>query len=164
MTSAVCIPHVDRPIVPAESAPPDPALDQHAGAMTMPIRVTGPDDRMLDTRWLLLPDGTGLVKLASTGGIGAGPRRHRPLTAHSRGFGQAVAAALDHGVDRLILTLGESCCTDGGVGALRELGAAFSTSRTDRSRTAAPDWPISPSSTCPGSVGSLRAVSSCRPT
>jgi glycerate kinase len=92
------------------------------GARRVPVRVTGPDDRPVDAHWLLLPDGTGVVEVASTSGITLlDPLR--PLTAHTRGFGQAIRAALDAGVPRLLLALGGSSSTDGGVGALRELGA-----------------------------------------
>jgi glycerate kinase len=94
------------------------------GARRMPVTVTGPDDRPVDTSWLLLPDGTGVVELACTSGITLlDPLR--PLDAHSTGFGEGIAAALRHGVTRLYLALGGSSCTDGGVGALTALGARF---------------------------------------
>ncbi|OUE23718.1 glycerate kinase [Clavibacter michiganensis] len=92
------------------------------GARRVPVGVTGPDDRPVDAHWLLLPDGTGVVEIASTSGITLlDPLR--PLGAHTRGFGQAIRAALDAGVPRLLLALGGSSSTDGGVGALQELGA-----------------------------------------
>ncbi|OUE19082.1 Glycerate 2-kinase [Clavibacter michiganensis] len=94
------------------------------GARRVPVRVTGPDDRPVDAHWLRLPDGTGVIEVASTSGITLlDPLR--PLAAHTRGFGQAIRAALDAGVPRLLLALGGSSSTDGGVGALRELGARF---------------------------------------
>jgi glycerate kinase len=94
------------------------------GGRRVPVTVTGPDDRPVRACWLLLPDGTGVVELAATSGLPllASPR---PLTAHTRGFGQAIAAALDHGVARLLLAIGGSASTDGGAGALSELGARF---------------------------------------
>jgi len=96
----------------------------YPGAALMPVTVTGPDDQPVNTHWLLLPDRTGVVELACTSGITLlDPLR--PMTAHTRGFGQAIAAALDHGVDRLLLAIGGSSSTDGGVGALTELGARF---------------------------------------
>lgn len=98
------------------------------GARRMPVTVTGPDDRPVETSWLLLPatdaapGGTGVVELAGTSGITLlDPLR--PLDAHTLGFGQAIAAALDHGVSRLLLALGGSSSTDGGAGALTALGA-----------------------------------------
>ena len=94
------------------------------GAIRMPLIVQGPDDRPVEAYWLLLPDGTAVVELASTSGITLlDPLR--PLDAHSLGFGQAIVAALDHGVGRLFLAIGGSSSSDGGVGALVALGAVF---------------------------------------
>jgi glycerate kinase len=117
-------------------------LDAFERAVTssirMPLSVTAPDDRVVESWWLWLPDdaapraeaptgrlgGTGVVELANTSGITMMPRL-RPLEAHSIGFGQAVRAALDAGVDRLVLAIGSSASTDGGAGLLTELGARF---------------------------------------
>ncbi|TFD54590.1 glycerate kinase [Cryobacterium frigoriphilum] len=96
------------------------------GARRMPVTVTGPDGRPVAAYWLLLPgpgsSGTGVVELAGTSGLTLLDAL-RPLTAHTLGFGQAIAAALDHGVDRLLLAIGGSSSTDGGLGALTALGA-----------------------------------------
>ncbi|MDL5485484.1 glycerate kinase [Microbacterium wangruii] len=100
-----------------------------AGAARMPVQVTGPDGAAVDASWLLLPptsdapDGTGVVELASTSGIELLGDRRLPWDADTMGFGQAIAAALDHGVSRLVLGIGSSASTDGGVGMLRALGA-----------------------------------------
>ncbi|NQX27388.1 glycerate kinase [Microbacteriaceae bacterium VKM Ac-2854] len=94
------------------------------GSVRHPVTVTGPDGRSVITEWLLLPDGSAVVELASASGITLlDPLA--PLTAHTRGFGQAVAAALDGGASSLLLAIGGSSSTDGGVGALRALGARF---------------------------------------
>ncbi|MBK4347079.1 glycerate kinase [Lacisediminihabitans changchengi] len=90
----------------------------------MPITVDGPDDRPVHTHWALLPGGIGVVELANTSGLGLlDPLR--PFHAHTRGFGQAIAAALEAGVSQLQLAIGGSSSSDGGVGALRALGARF---------------------------------------
>jgi glycerate kinase len=74
------------------------------------------------TEWLLLPDGTGVVELAGASGITLlDPLL--PFDAHTLGFGQLIAAALDHGVTRLLLGIGGSSSTDGGAAALVALGA-----------------------------------------
>jgi glycerate kinase len=99
-----------------ESAVPD--------ARRMPITVRGPVSEPVATHWLLLPDGTGVVELAATSGITLLDPLE-PLDAHTTGFGEAIAAALDHGVERLLLGLGGSASTDGGVGALAVLGGRF---------------------------------------
>lgn len=97
------------------------------GARRMPVTVSGPDGRQVEASWILLPDNAGVVELASTSGITLlDPLQ--PMDAHSLGFGQAIAAALDSGVDRLYLALGGSASTDGGVGALTALGAEFADS------------------------------------
>jgi glycerate kinase len=103
------------------------------GARRMPVTVTGPDDAPVRASWLLLPptgsapNGTAVVELAGTSGIellGARPRL-RPLDAHTVGFGQAIAAALAHGVSHLVLGIGSSASTDGGAGMLAALGASL---------------------------------------
>ena len=76
-----------------------------------------------------------VVELASTSGITLlDPLA--PLDAHTAGFGEAIASALDHGVERLLLALGGSASTDGGVGALAALGDASSTPPGGRSGSA----------------------------
>lgn len=100
------------------------------GARRMPVMVDGPAGAPIEASWLLLPasgetpGGTGVVDLASTSGIELLDEL-RPWDADSSGFGQAVVAALDHGVSRLVLGIGSSASTDGGAGMLRALGARF---------------------------------------
>ncbi|WP_336644359.1 glycerate kinase [Microbacterium sp. USHLN186] len=100
------------------------------GAQRMPIVVDGPAGRRVETAWLLLPAsddaprGSAVVDMASTSGIELLDEL-RPFDADSTGFGQAIAAALDHGVSRLVLGIGSSASTDGGTGMLRALGARF---------------------------------------
>ncbi|MFJ4223009.1 glycerate kinase [Microbacterium sp. NPDC089695] len=98
------------------------------GARRMPVAVDGPAGRRIDTTWLLLPPdpanpgGTAVVDLASTSGIELLDDL-RPWDADTTGFGQAIAAALDHGVSRLVVGIGSSASTDGGIGMLTVLGA-----------------------------------------
>ncbi|MBN9629965.1 MAG: glycerate kinase [Actinobacteria bacterium] len=92
------------------------------GAVRHPVRVEGPDGRAVDASWLELPDGSAVVELAETSGIGLLDTL-APLDAHTIGFGQAIAAALDSGATRLLLAIGGSASTDGGAGALTALGA-----------------------------------------
>lgn len=95
------------------------------GARRMPARVRGPRGTDVDASWLLLPDGTGVVELAGTSGIELLGDDRRPWDADTFGFGQAIGAALAHGVRRLVLGIGSSASTDGGAGLLAALGARF---------------------------------------
>ena len=101
-----------------------------AGAKRMPVTVDGPAGAPVRTAWLLLPptpeapEGTGVIDLASTSGIELMDEL-RPFDADTTGFGQAIAAALDHGISRLVLGIGSSASTDGGTGMLTALGARF---------------------------------------
>ncbi|WP_404434696.1 glycerate kinase [Microbacterium lacus] len=101
------------------------------GAVRMPVTVVGPDAADADVTWLLLPatpdtpGGTGVVEIASTSGIEMLGDRRLPFDADTRGFGQAIADALAHGVWSLVLGIGSSASTDGGVGLLSALGARF---------------------------------------
>jgi glycerate kinase len=92
------------------------------GSVRVPVAVDGPDDRRVETAYLRLPDGTAVVELAATSGITLlDPLR--PRTAHTRGFGTAIRAALDAGAPALLLAIGGSASTDGGAGMLAALGA-----------------------------------------
>lgn len=100
------------------------------GARRMPVTVEGPTGAEIDTSWLLLPPtagapaGTAVIDLASTSGIELLDVL-RPWDADTTGFGQAIAAALDHGVSRIVVGIGSSGSTDGGTGMLSALGARF---------------------------------------
>ncbi len=113
---------VVRPMADGGEGTLDAFASAVPGATRMPITVRGPVSAPVSTHWLLLPDGTGVVELAATSGITLLDPLE-PLDAHSAGFGEAIAAALDHGVDRLLLALGGSASSDGGAGALVALGA-----------------------------------------
>ncbi|ANJ26190.1 glycerate kinase [Agromyces aureus] len=105
-------------------------LDAFAAAVPGAERVAlevappAPGQPVVGTSWLRLPDGTAVVELAATCGLGlVDPLQ--PFDAHTSGFGEAIAAALDSGATRLLLGLGGSASTDGGTGALTVLGARF---------------------------------------
>ena len=70
---------------------------------------------------------TVIVEVANTVGI-AGLSGLDPMGASSFGFGVAVAAALERRPRRLVLALGGSASTDGGMGLLQALGAVFTDS------------------------------------
>lgn len=69
---------------------------------------------------------TAVVEVANTCGLGLLPNgRLLPLDASSRGFGEAVVFALSLRPARIVLALGGSASTDGGMGMLTALGFLF---------------------------------------
>jgi glycerate kinase len=122
---------VTRPMADGGEGTLDAFAAAVPGAQRIPVAVVGPAGGTTDAEWMLLPPtpdapgGTAVVELASTSGIELLGDRRLPHEAHTRGFGQAIAAALDHGIDRVVLGIGSSASTDGGAGMLRALGARF---------------------------------------
>jgi glycerate kinase len=69
---------------------------------------------------------TAVVEVANTCGLGLLPEgKLKPLNASSRGFGEAVLLALSLKPARIVLALGGSASTDGGMGMLTALGYRF---------------------------------------
>ncbi|WP_121148157.1 glycerate kinase [Microbacterium sp. AG1240] len=107
------------------------------GAVRVPVTVPGPAGEPVGAVWLRLPatadapSGTGVVELAQTSGIELLRGALRPWSASTLGFGHAVAAALASGVSQLVLAIGSSASTDGGVGLLRALGGRFTDAAGD---------------------------------
>jgi glycerate kinase len=119
---------VMRPMADGGEGTLDAFLRSVPDAALQPITVAGPLGEPVDTSWLLLPDGTAVVELASTSGIALLPEgRFAPLDAGTAGFGQAIDAALAAGAERVLLAVGSSCSTDAGAGALNALGARILT-------------------------------------
>jgi len=83
--------------------------------------VTGPDGRPTRGQWLELPDGSGVVELAQMSGLPLMGELD-PMGATSRGLGEVIARVLDAGVPRLLIGLGGSASTDGGMPVLEALG------------------------------------------
>lgn len=109
-------------------------LSATAGAVRHPLVVEGPAGPA-HASWVELPDRTGVVELAAVSGIELLAGTLRPWDAHTIGVGQAIADALDHGVERLLVGIGSSASTDAGTGLLTALGARFLT---------AAGWPVAP--------------------
>ncbi|MFJ4222537.1 glycerate kinase [Curtobacterium luteum] len=91
-------------------------------AALQPLTVTGPVGDPVDAAWLRLPDGRGVVELAATSGLPLLGGQLLPDAATSRGFGEAIAAALDAGVTGLVLGIGGSASTDAGASVLDVIG------------------------------------------
>ncbi len=90
----------------------------------IPVATTDPFGRALRSRIGMLPGGLGLVELADASGLERLAADERdPMRATSAGTGRLISAALDLGARRLVIAVGGSATVDGGLGAIRELGA-----------------------------------------
>ena len=84
--------------------------------------VTGPLGDPVDAGWRL--DGRrAVLEMARASGLEllGGPAANDPVAAATHGTGELIAAALDAGAKRVLLGVGGSATTDGGLGALRAL-------------------------------------------
>ena len=95
-----------------------------AGFGLVGVTATGPTGEPVRTAYARKGD-LAVVELAAVSGLarlpGAVPA---PMIASSRGTGEVVAAAVDAGCRRVVLAIGGSASTDGGLGLVRGLGAA----------------------------------------
>lgn len=89
--------------------------------------VTGPLGATVSARWGMLGDGkTAIIEMASASGLHHVPtERRNPMLTTSYGTGELILAALDHGVEHIILGIGGSATNDGGAGMLQALGVAL---------------------------------------
>jgi glycerate 2-kinase len=90
-----------------------------AGYRPQTARVSGPDGGPVQAT-IAVGSGTAVVELATAAGLGLATPA--PMTATTRGVGELIAAALDQGVERIVLGIGGSATTDGGAGMLQALG------------------------------------------
>lgn len=92
--------------------------------------VQGPLDATVQARWLIdAADGSerrvAYLECAQACGLhllGGPPTPETALAAHSRGVGQLILDALDHGATTVVVGLGGSACTEAGAGMLAALG------------------------------------------
>ena len=87
-------------------------------------RVTGPLGAPVDAAWRLDGD-TAVLEMATASGLtlAGGPDRNDALDATTYGTGELVLAAVEAGARRIIVGVGGSATTDGGLGALRAIGS-----------------------------------------
>lgn len=93
------------------------------GWRPLEVRATGPDGAPVAAQ-VAVRGTSAVVESATTSGLAllrGGPLH--PLTAGSRGVGEAIAAAVDAGARHVVVGVGGTACTDGGAGMLAALGA-----------------------------------------
>jgi glycerate kinase len=89
------------------------------------VTVSGPLGRPVEAGFALLPDGSAVVEMAQASGLSLVAEPDRDAWAAStRGTGELIAAAVEAGASRLIVTVGGSATTDGGAGAIQALKEA----------------------------------------
>lgn len=100
-------------------------LDAFGGA-NRTTTVTGPLGTPVEAPWRMGDDGVAVVESARASGLvlAGGAEGNDPVAATSRGTGELVAAALAEGASRVIVSLGGSATTDGGVGTVEVLDAS----------------------------------------
>ena len=91
------------------------------------IVVSGPLGVKVQAEWGLVPDkNLAIVELAQASGLELVPKDVRnALKASTYGTGQLIDSACEHQVKEILVTVGGSATTDGGMGALAALGARF---------------------------------------
>lgn len=85
--------------------------------------VTGPLGQPVEAAWRL-HRGVAVIEMARASGltIAGGPAKNDPLNATTQGVGELIDTALNAGAKKIIVCLGGSATTDGGLGALKAIG------------------------------------------
>ncbi|MGO3885618.1 MAG: glycerate kinase, partial [Mycetocola sp.] len=125
-----------RAVVPAARITTLPIADGGEGTLDAVVPagsdrrradVTGPLGETRRADWgIRVVDGRRVAVIESAAASGlefVTPTPDAAVRATSAGTGDLIRAALDEGVDEIVVTLGGSAMSDGGAGALRALGA-----------------------------------------
>jgi glycerate 2-kinase len=116
---------VELPVADGGEGTLDALLSTLPGSVRR-VSVSDPLGRPVEAAFGLIDDGrTAIVEMAQASGLSLVAERERDAWAAStRGAGELIAAAVEAGASRVIVTVGGSATTDGGVGALEALAAA----------------------------------------
>jgi glycerate kinase len=101
------------------------SLVDATGGSIVTVDVTGPLGQPVEGFYGLLGDGsTAVIEMAAASGLHlVEPSERNPLLTSTYGTGQLIKAALDEGVNHIIIGIGGSSTNDGGVGMAQALGA-----------------------------------------
>ncbi|HAS6216294.1 TPA: glycerate kinase [Vibrio vulnificus] len=94
------------------------------GGTIIEHNVTGPLGHSVDGFFGLLGEGkTAVIEMAAASGLHlVSPELRNPLITTTLGTGELIKAALDHGVEHIIVGIGGSATNDGGIGMAQALG------------------------------------------
>ncbi len=128
------------------------AMIEAAAGRWVPMQATGPLREMqVQAGFAWFEDRTALVEMASASGLELlTADQMNPLNTTTYGTGELVAAAADHGATKLLLAVGGSATTDGGIGAAAALGWQFLDEEGD---------PVPPAGAGLGSIATIRKPS-----
>ncbi len=103
------------------------ALIAASGGRFVTSEVTGPRGERLRASYGVLGAGrAAVVEMASASGLALVPPPARnPLATTSYGTGELIRAALDAGLESIVIAIGGSATIDGGAGLVQALGAVF---------------------------------------
>jgi len=123
---------VELPVADGGEGTIDALLSTLAGEERT-VTVSDPLGRPVEAAFALIDDGeTGVVEMARASGLGLVSEDERDAWAAStRGTGELIAAAVEADARRVIVTVGGSATSDGGVGALEALDEAGVTVELD---------------------------------
>ena len=100
------------------------------GGEKIQLKVTGPSFKRVKAYYGILSDKeTAIIEMAAASGLPLVKKTSNPLHTTTYGVGELMLDALDRGCKRLIIGLGGSATTDGGVGMAAALGVKFLDSR-----------------------------------
>jgi glycerate kinase len=98
------------------------ALIAARGGSRRTTRVTGPLGDPVEAEWALLPGGIGVIEMAQASGLALVEGRNDPLRASTRGTGELIDAVRRSGFRRIVVAVGGSATTDGGLAAVEAVG------------------------------------------
>lgn len=103
------------------------SLVDATGGKIITKTVTGPLGTPVDAFFGISGDEkTAVIEMAAASGLHLVPPGNRnPLLTTTRGTGELIAAALDYGVQHIIIGIGGSATNDGGAGMARALGVSL---------------------------------------
>lgn len=116
---------IELPLADGGDGTLDVILASRGGARRS-TSVTGPLGDPVVAEWAILGDGTAIVEMAKASGQHlVATERRDPLGASTRGTGELIAAAIRAGATRVIVGVGGSATTDGGLAAVQALDWSF---------------------------------------
>ena len=103
------------------------ALCRAVGGQMRTAPVTGPlGSETVQARWAILSGGAAVIEMAQASGLPlVTPGRRDPMATTTAGTGELIREAVAAGCRSVLVGLGGSATVDGGLGAMRALGAGF---------------------------------------